>query len=198
MTLSPKGESHVTGLGSVGLGVALALAILAGVSCHLLELLQQTLCKGPNVLLAEEALQLLVGYVEAVQFSTSTCSPASTSSTGLSIELALWLNGPGYACCGLLLLCLEPHLLLVLLHHTELVLQLLQQLLLLWQETGLVLKVLEGLQLRLSQVEGRPLLRLWSYLGPVLLLDGLTGPVDALSRLGLSVCHLGVTCHWRG
>ena len=45
----------------------------------------------------------------------------------------------------LLLLCLQPDLLLVLLHRPKLVLQLLQKALLLWRESWLILQVLQRL-----------------------------------------------------
>ena len=75
-------------------------------------------------------------------------------------KCALGLDGPRYPSRVLLLLSLEPHLLLVLLHQPELVLELLQSLLLVGQQTGLGLQILQRLQLGLGQVVGRPLGRL--------------------------------------
>ena len=89
----------------------------------------------------------------------------------------LRLDWPGDTSRGLLLLGLESHLLLVLLHQPELMLQLLQDLLLLGQQVWLVLQILEGLELLLGQIERRPLL----------LLSGLTSH-------GLLFLHPGLSC----
>ena len=65
-----------------------------------------------------------------------------------------------------------------------------QELLLLWQQTRLVLKVLQSLQLLLGQIKLRPLLRLRCGVRAVLLLHGLASSVHTLPGLSSPVGHL--------